>query len=106
LLSKLEEAYIIEITKLMEYVDSTEDSLIKVVRTHQNTIKSGMLQTTRSLKTELQKRRRQIRDSIAEKIKERWRGKRMHGQFPHSLDEIWWITNSHIVDSNLETLRE
>jgi hypothetical protein len=28
-----------------------------------------------------------MKDSIAEKTKERWHGKRMHGQLPHSLDE-------------------
>jgi hypothetical protein len=50
---QLEEAYIIEITKLMEYVDSTEDPLIEIVRTHQNNNKSAMVRTARSLKTEL-----------------------------------------------------
>jgi len=28
-----------------------------------------------------------MKDSIAEKTKERWQGKRMHGQLPRSLDE-------------------
>jgi len=28
-----------------------------------------------------------MKDSMAEKIKEKWRGKRMHGQFPCNLDE-------------------
>jgi hypothetical protein len=28
-----------------------------------------------------------MNDSIAEKTKERWQGKRMHGQLPRSLDE-------------------
>jgi hypothetical protein len=32
---QLEEAYITEITKLMEYVDSTEDQLTQIVITHQ-----------------------------------------------------------------------
>jgi hypothetical protein len=45
-------AYIIEIKKLMEYVDSTEDPLIQIVRTHQNNTKSAMVQTARSLRTE------------------------------------------------------
>jgi hypothetical protein len=55
-LMQLEEAYVIgvEITKLMERVDSTEDPLIQTVRTHQNT-KSATVQTARSLGTELQK---------------------------------------------------
>jgi hypothetical protein len=30
---------------------------------------------------------RKMKDSIAEKTKERWHGKRMHGQMPRSLDE-------------------
>jgi hypothetical protein len=84
---QVEETYIIEITKLMEYVDNTEGPLIQIVRTHQNNTKSAIVQTARSLRTELQKGTREIKDSIAEKTKERWREKRMHGQFPHSLDE-------------------
>jgi hypothetical protein len=36
-LMQLEEAYIIEITKLMEYVNSTEDPLIQIVRTTKTT---------------------------------------------------------------------
>jgi hypothetical protein len=91
-LMQLEEAYIIEITKLMEYVDSTEDSLIQIVRTHQNNSNSAMVRTTRSLKKELLKGTRQIKDSIAEKTKERWWGKRMHRQFPHNL-------NKNLVDN-------
>jgi hypothetical protein len=35
----------------------------------------------------LQKGVRQIKDSAAEKRKESWRGKRIRGQFPRSLDE-------------------
>jgi hypothetical protein len=45
-----------------------------------------MLQTARCLKIELHRGTRQIKDSIAKKF-ERWRGKRMHGQFPPNLDE-------------------
>jgi hypothetical protein len=86
-LRQLEEACIIEITKLVVYVDSTEDPLIQIVRTHHNNAKSAMMQTARNLRTDLQKGTRQIKDSIAEKAKGRWRGKRMHGQFPRSLDE-------------------
>jgi hypothetical protein len=86
-LMQLEEAYVIEITKLMEYVDSTEDPLTQIVRMHQNNTKSSMVQTARNLRTELQKGTRQMKNSIAEKTKEMWRGKRMHGQFPRSLDE-------------------
>jgi GNAT superfamily N-acetyltransferase len=76
-LMQLEEAYLIEITKLMEYVDSTEDPLIQIARTHQNNTKPAMVQMARSLRTELQKGTRQIEDSIAEKTKEKWQGIRM-----------------------------
>jgi hypothetical protein len=64
---QLEEVCTIEITKLMEYVDSTEDPLIQIVRTHQNNFKSAMVLPARSLRTELQKGTRQIKDSITEK---------------------------------------
>jgi GNAT superfamily N-acetyltransferase len=60
-LMQLEETYIIEITKLMEYVGSTGDPLIQVVRTHQNNIKSAKGQRARSLRTELHKGTRQRR---------------------------------------------
>jgi hypothetical protein len=48
-----------------------------------------VLQTARRLKTEEQRETRKIlvRDSIAEKTKEIWHGKRMHGQLPRNLDE-------------------
>jgi hypothetical protein len=35
----------------------------------------------------IQKETRKMKDSIVEKKKERWHGKRMHGQLPHNLDE-------------------
>ena len=41
----------------------------------------------RCLKTEVQKETRKMKDSIAEKTKERRHGKRMHGQLPCNLDE-------------------
>jgi hypothetical protein len=69
-LMQLEEAYKIEITKLMEYVESTEDPLTQIVRTHQNSTNSAMVQRAGSLNRELQKATRQIKDSIAEKTEE------------------------------------
>jgi len=86
-LMQLEAAHAVEITKLAEYVDRKEDPLIQAVRTHQHNTDSVVLQRARCLKTEVQKETRKIRDSIAEKTKERWQGKRMHGQFPRNLDE-------------------
>jgi len=43
------EAYTVEITKLVEYVDNKEDTLIQTVGTHQHNINSVMLQTARCL---------------------------------------------------------
>jgi len=81
---QLEEAYAVEITKLVEYVDSKEDPL----RHYSSTPTQHQLSnvTDRCLKTELHRRTRQIKASITKKF-ERWRGKRMHRQFPRNLDE-------------------
>jgi hypothetical protein len=46
-LMQLKEAYAAEITKLVEYVHSTEDPLIQIVRMHQHNTNSAMLQTAR-----------------------------------------------------------
>jgi len=45
------------------------------------------VQTARCLKTEVQRETRKMRDSIAEKTKERWHGKRVHVHLPRNLDE-------------------
>jgi len=76
-LMQLEVAHAVEITKLMEYVDRKEDPLIQVVSTHQHNTHSAVLQTARCLKAEIQ-RETKTKESIAEKRKERWHGKRMH----------------------------
>jgi hypothetical protein len=83
---QLEAAHAVEISKLVEYVDRKEDALIQVVRTHQHNTASAVLQTARCLKTELQRETKKM-DSIVEKTKESWHGKRMHGQLPRNLDE-------------------
>jgi IS30 family transposase len=85
-LMQLEAAHAVEITKLMEYVDRKEDPLIYVVRTHLHNTDSAVLQMTRCLKAELQ-RETKIKENIAEKTKERWHGKRIHGQLQRNLDE-------------------
>jgi hypothetical protein len=46
-----------------------------------------VLQAARCLKTEVQKETRKMKDSIAEKTKERRHCKRMHGQLPRNSDE-------------------
>jgi hypothetical protein len=71
----------------VEYVDRKEVLLIQVVRTHQHNTDSAVLQTARYLKTEVQRETRKIKDSIAEKTKEKWHGKRMHRQLPCSLEK-------------------
>jgi len=47
-----------------------------------------------------------MKDSMPEKIKERWRGKRMHGQFPCNLDEKLVDNEESYSWLNLETLRK
>jgi len=83
---QLEAAHAVEITKLVEYVDTKENPLIQFVRTHQHNTDSAVLQTARCLKAEIQKETRKI-ESITEKTKEKWHGKRMHGQLPRNLEE-------------------
>jgi IS30 family transposase len=46
-----------------------------------------MIKTARNTTRELQRGTRQIKDLIAEEIKEMWQGKRMQGQFPRNLLE-------------------
>ena len=67
---QLEAAHVVEITKLMEYVDRKKDPLIQVVITHQHNTDSTVLQTARCLKTEVQKETRKMKGSIAEKMKD------------------------------------
>jgi uncharacterized protein YecE (DUF72 family) len=84
---ELKVAYMVEITKLVKYVHSKEDPLIHTVKTHQHITNSTMLPTARRLKRELQRGTRQTKDSITEKTRERWQGKKIHGQIPRNLDE-------------------
>jgi hypothetical protein len=55
---QLEEAYAVEITKLVEYVESKENPLMHTVRMY-HYINSAMLQTAICLNTEMQKGTRQ-----------------------------------------------
>ena len=84
---QIEAAHVVEITKLVEYVDRKEDPRIQVVRTHQHNTDSAVLQTARCLKTELQRGTRQLKDGAAQETKERRRGKRIQGLFPCKRDE-------------------
>jgi len=84
---QLEATHAVQITKLVEYVNRKEDTLIHVVTTHQHNTDSVESQRARCLKTEIQKETTKIKDSKSEKTKGRWQGKTMHGQFPRNLDE-------------------
>jgi hypothetical protein len=44
-----EGAYIAEVTKLMEYVESKQDPLIEIVRTHNHNTNWTLLQAVRNL---------------------------------------------------------
>jgi len=84
---QIKAAHAVEVTNLVEYVDRKEDPLVQVVRTHQHDIDSAVLQTARCCKTQVLREIRKIKDCIAQKTKERWQGKRMHGQLPRNLGE-------------------
>jgi hypothetical protein len=81
-LKQTTEAYVVGITKLVEYVDSKKDPLMRIVRKHQHTINSTKLPRAKRLKIYLQTEARQIKDRIAENRKEMRRENRMYGQFP------------------------
>jgi hypothetical protein len=85
----LDESYTVEITKLVKYVDRNEDPQVQTFRKHRHNISSAVIQTARSVKTEIQREIGQIRvkNSTAEKTKEIWGGKKMNGQLPLNVDE-------------------
>jgi hypothetical protein len=83
----MEGAHTAETLNLVEYVESKEDPLIQIVRTHQHNTNSVLLQTANKFKKSFQSETKQIKNIITQNIKGKWGEKRMHGQFPHSLDE-------------------
>jgi hypothetical protein len=84
---QVEGAYIAETVNLVEYVESKEDPLIQTVRTHQHNTNSALLQTANKFKKSFQNETKQIKNIITQNIKGKWEEKRMHGQFPRSLDK-------------------
>jgi hypothetical protein len=68
-------------------VEHTDDPLMQIVRTRQHNTSSTLFQTATSLQKSLQSNMKQIKTKIARNLKERWEVKRLHGQFPRSLDE-------------------
>jgi hypothetical protein len=86
-LMQVEGAYIAETINLVEYVENKGDPLIQIVMTHQHNTNSALLQTANEFKNSFQSETQQIKNKITQNIKGKWREKRMHGQFPCSLDE-------------------
>jgi hypothetical protein len=83
-LMPVEGPYIAETLNLVEYVDSKEDPLIQIVRSHKHNTDSALLQTADTFKKYFQSETKQIRNIITQNIKGKLEGKRMHGQFPRS----------------------
>ena len=71
---QLDEAYAVEITEVVECVDSSEGQLKQMGRMLPQNINSTVLQTARRHKTEVERGTRYIKDTIAEKIKESGEG--------------------------------
>jgi hypothetical protein len=83
----VEGAYIAETVNLVEYVENKEDPLIQIVRTHQHNTNLALLRTANKFKKSFQNETKQIKKNIIiQNIKGKWEEKRMHGQFPRSLD--------------------
>jgi hypothetical protein len=61
-LMQVEGAYIAETVSLVEYVESKEDPLIQIVRTHQHNTNSALLQTANKFKKSFQSETKQIKN--------------------------------------------
>jgi hypothetical protein len=68
-LIQVEGAYIAETLNLVEYVESKEDPLIQIVRTHQHNTNSALLQTANKFKKSFQSETKQIKNIITQNIK-------------------------------------
>jgi hypothetical protein len=86
-LMQVEGAYVAETLNLVEYVENKDDPLIQTVRTYQHNTNSALLQTANNSKKSFQSETKQIKNTITQNLKEKWEEKRMHRQFPRSLDE-------------------
>jgi hypothetical protein len=71
----------------VEYVESKEDTLIQIKRTHQHNTNSALLQTANKFKKSLQCETKQIKKYNNSEYKRKIGRKRIHGQFPRSIDE-------------------
>jgi hypothetical protein len=68
-LMQVEGAYIAETLNLVEYVESKEDPLIQIVRTHQHNRNSALLQTANKFKKSFLSETKQIKNIITQNIK-------------------------------------
>jgi hypothetical protein len=75
-LMQVEGAYVAETVNLVEYVESKEDPLIQIVRTHQHNTNSALLQTANKCKKSFQSEAKQIKNIITHNIKGKWKGKK------------------------------
>jgi hypothetical protein len=78
----VEGAYIAETLNLVEYVESEEDPLTQIVRTHQHNTNSALLQTANKYKANKKYNNSEFKRQMGRK-----KDARTHGQFPRSLDE-------------------
>jgi hypothetical protein len=83
---KTEGAYVAEVTRLMEYVESKEYPLIRIVRTHQHHTNSTPLQAVKILRNLFKVIYRKEKTHCSQH-KLKWEGKSVYGQFLCSLDE-------------------
>ena len=84
---QLEAAHAVEITKLVEYLDWKEDPLIQLSEHTNITPTQQCYRQLYASRQKYKKETRKMKESITEKTKERWHGKRLHGQLPRNLDE-------------------
>jgi NAD-dependent SIR2 family protein deacetylase len=67
---QVEGAYIAETVNLVEYVESKEDPLMQIVRTHQHNTNSALLQTANTFKKSFQSETKQ-KKIITQNLKEK-----------------------------------
>jgi hypothetical protein len=67
-LMQTEGAYAAEVTKVMEYIESKEDALVEIVRTHNHNTNLTLLQAVRNFNKSFQSETKQIKYIIAQTI--------------------------------------
>jgi hypothetical protein len=76
--------------RLVAYMENKKDPLIQTVRTHQycTLITCTVTNFKKSLQNENESNR--IRNVVVHSITEKWKKKRMLGQFTSITEETWW----------------